>query len=309
MPTILIATQAELDALPASFPELTYIDIVSDAGVEIVVAKSYGSATVTACGSATVRACGSATVTARGPATVTAYDSATVRAYGSATVTAYGSATVTACDSATVRACDSATVTAYGSATVTAYDSATVRAYDSATVRAYGSATVTAYDSGASIALLGFAVGVLFAKARVTKRGKNTALVRQTPRPAKTFSEWAELNHTAARRGKLTVFKRVSYDFKTREGTCNETVWRPGDTLEHPAWAPTEQECGGGKYHACAAPFFCDSYRSRAGDRYVAIEVATRDTYVWPDARHPHKIAFRKGRVLYECDVMGKKIQ
>ena len=260
MPTIIIRTQTELDALPSSLPEFTYIDIHSGPDVEITVAKAYGSAAVTA--------------------------------YGSAAVTAYGSATVTA----------------YDSATVTAYDSATVRAYGSATVTACGSATVTAYDSGTTLTLLGFAVGVLFAKARVAKRGKNAVVVRQAPRPAKDLPEWVEFNLATKQRGKLILFKRVSKDFQTREGTDNETLWRPGSVVEHPDWSPKHQECGEGKYHACASPFFCDQYRSSVGDRYVAIEVAARDTYVWPHAQHPHKIAFRKGRVLYECDAMGKKL-
>ena len=220
MPTIIIRTQTELDALPSSLPEFTYIDIRSGPDVEITVAK----------------------------------------------------------------------------------------AYDSATVTAYGSATVTAYDSGTTLTLLGFAVGVLFAKARVAKRGKNAVVVRQAPRPAKDLPEWIEFNLATKQRGKLILFKRVSKDFQTQEGTDNETLWRPGSVVEHPDWSPKHQECGEGKYHACASPFFCDQYRSSVGDRYVAIEVAARDTYVWPHAQHPHKIAFRKGRVLYECDAEGKKL-
>lgn len=41
----------------------------------------------------------------------------------------------------------------------------------------------------------------------------------------------------------------------------------------------------------------------------VEITVSPSDVYLRPNARHPHKIAFRAGEVLYECDVMGKKIQ
>jgi len=33
------------------------------------------------------------------------------------------------------------------------------------------------------------------------------------------------------------------------------------------------------------------------------------DMYVWPNAaNYPHKVAFRKGKVMYECDKMGKKL-
>jgi hypothetical protein len=37
MPTVIVRTQTELDALPSSFPEFTYIDIHSDPNVEITV--------------------------------------------------------------------------------------------------------------------------------------------------------------------------------------------------------------------------------------------------------------------------------
>ena len=59
MQTIIVTTQAEVDALPSSFPGLTEIEIRADKATEIVVRKPPGSSTVTACDSSTVTACGS----------------------------------------------------------------------------------------------------------------------------------------------------------------------------------------------------------------------------------------------------------
>jgi hypothetical protein len=107
----------------------------------------------------------------------------------------------------------------------------------------------------------------------------------------------------------VILFKRVSANFRTQEGTQNETLWKVGLTLTHPKWNPTESECGEGKFHACAKTYFCDEFRFQKGDRYVAIQVAVNDLYVWPkNPGYPHKIAFRSGTVLYEVDRFGKKI-
>jgi hypothetical protein len=106
----------------------------------------------------------------------------------------------------------------------------------------------------------------------------------------------------------VIVYKRVSKDFKTQEGTPNETLWTIGITVTHPAWAPKEQECGAGKFHACGRPYFADEFRSTPGDKYIAIEVLRKETYEWPEKQsYPHKIAFREGKVLYECDRNGKE--
>lgn len=106
--------------------------------------------------------------------------------------------------------------------------------------------------------------------------------------------------------GKATLFKRVSADFKTQEGTQNETLWLVGSTVTHPNWQPETDECGAGKFHACSRPYFADEFRTIRGDRYIAIEVDVADLYEWPTPQYPHKIAFRSGRVVAEVDRLGK---
>jgi hypothetical protein len=106
--------------------------------------------------------------------------------------------------------------------------------------------------------------------------------------------------------GAVVLFKRVSNDFKTQEGTENETLWAVGSTISHPAWDPKSGECGKGKFHACSRPYFCDEFRNRRGDRYIAIGINIDDLYEWENGDYPHKIAFREGKVLYECTKHGK---
>ncbi len=107
----------------------------------------------------------------------------------------------------------------------------------------------------------------------------------------------------------VILFKRVSSDYKTQEGTRNETTWKVKSTLTHPNWNPKESECGEGKYHACSRPYFCDEFRSNKNDVYIALKIAKKDLFEWKNAQYQHKIAFRKGTVLYRCDKFGKKIK
>jgi len=98
---------------------------------------------------------------------------------------------------------------------------------------------------------------------------------------------------------KVYLYKRVSHDFKTQEGTINETLWEVGTTVEHPNWNPTERECGRGKFHACAFPHWCSLFRSNQDDKLIKIEVDVKDLYEWTDnPYYPQKIAFRKGKVI-----------
>jgi len=107
---------------------------------------------------------------------------------------------------------------------------------------------------------------------------------------------------------KVILYKRVSSDFRTQENTQNETKWKIGSTVVHPAWQPDVTECGDGKFHACSKPYFCDEFRQKPGDKYLAIQACVGDLHEWPNPSYPHKIAFRKGKVLYECDKLGRNL-
>jgi uncharacterized protein (DUF2249 family) len=104
--------------------------------------------------------------------------------------------------------------------------------------------------------------------------------------------------------------KKVSKDFKTQENTDNETLWEIGTILIHKKWNSDKSECGKGKFHACAKPFWCDSFRNEKGDRYIEIGVKEEDLFEWKyNPRFPQKIGFRSAIVIREVDRMGNAIK
>ena len=237
MNTIIVKTQAELDALPDSFKDYTIIEIRGGTIYDrIIVKKAWGSSHV--------------------------------EAWGSSHVEAWGSSHVVA--------------------------------WESVVVHVQGYLNI--------IELGGFAVAFVLSKIKTLRRiGNNTTLVE--PTPISTTKEWLDSEGVEEINNLVIIYKRVSYDWKTQDYRPNETLWVVGSILEHSKWNPTQEECGEGKYHACSHPYFCDEFRSLIKDRYIAIEVSIDDLYIWPKAQYPHKVAFRKGKVLFECDRYGKKIE
>lgn len=129
-----------------------------------------------------------------------------------------------------------------------------------------------------------------------------------TPAPKSGVDAWLK-RHGIVPSALVILYKRVSKDFLTQEGSRWQTEWRPGSLVQHPAWNPTLAECGAGKFHACPRPYFCDEFRGQPDDRYVAIEIAKKDLFVWNDRpKYPHKIGFCAGRVLFECNQIGVRV-
>ena len=313
MKTYTVKTQEEWDAIPQNEVEFREIWIENSNGICINITQ-IENATVYASDSATVNAWGSATVRASYSATVNAWDSAMVYASDSATVNAWGSATVHASYSATVRAWDSVTVRAWDSVTVRAWDSVTVRAWGSATVHAWGSATVhasgsaTVHASSSATKLYGHedSVFILQNGSSVASTTKDV-IVKIINKPA-TLEEWINIKCLEHTSDGVIIYKRVSYDFKTQEGTKNETVWTIGREIEVPNLNPDEQEYEEGKFHACNKPWHCDEFRLNADDKYIAIKARREDMEFYPNGIYPNQIAFKKGFVMYECDVDGNEI-
>ena len=110
----------------------------------------------------------------------------------------------------------------------------------------------------------------------------------------------------------VILYKRVSSQWKTQAGQTNETTWTVGTELVVPRWDPTN-ECGPGKFHACARPHWCDPYCSGDGIdyRYIAIRVRVDDLYETDVEKcmYPSKIAFRRGYVVGEVDRNGRPLR
>ena len=193
---------------------------------------------------------------------------------------------------------------AWENASVVARENASVEAWENASVEAWGRVSVQVFSTQACVLLFAFAIAIVAKtiKHRIKKKSKTSYI-------HKVFSlEWFELNGIQKTKN-IVLFKRVSEDFKTQEGTKNETLWLLGSIVEHPNWKPERQECGAGKFHGVSRPYFADQFRGTKGDKYIAIRVALEDTYEWENPFYPHKIGFRKGKVLFECDRFGRKLK
>ena len=168
----------------------------------------------------------------------------------------------------------------------------------------WGSSSINIFSASLNvpIKLFGFSVAIIPFDLKIKITKAKTAIV-QTVKPLDFFDR-----HGIKKNKTIILYKRVSHDYKTQEGTSNETRWNTGATVEHPDWNPSHSECGEGKFHACPKPYFADEFRDIPNDKYIAIRVAAEDVFEWKDnPLYPHKIGFRKGKVLYECDRYGKK--
>ncbi len=305
MKIIKITNQAEFDALPLQVEESTRVEIVGDLNsINKLILNSviyvYGSAKIgSVYGSARIDYIyGSARIDyIYGSARIDyIYGSAKIGSvYGSAKIgSVYGSASIDY---------------VYGSAKIgSVSDSAKIGSVSgSAKIGSvYGAGSVNIYNES-SVFLFGFAVAWLFNKAATAIKKSDTAVIIKVNYNSKEEAFFYN-NPVEISGDNVILYKRVSKDFKTQENTKNETVWTVGRIIEHPNWNPAKEECGEGKYHACAKPIFCNGYRNIEGDRYIAIQVCKQDLYAWETPNHPRKISFRKGVVLYECDEDGVKI-
>jgi hypothetical protein len=141
-------------------------------------------------------------------------------------------------------------------------------------------------------------------KVKIEKKSKTCHIQNYKP-----ITDYFEREGIEIKNGRAILFKKVSKDFKTQERQPNETLWEISSIVEHKNYNPKDSECGEGKFHAVSRPYFGDEFRNKAGDRYIAIEVFVKDTYQWGKPEYPHKISFRKCKVLYECDRHGEKIK
>ena len=202
-----------------------------------------------------------------------------------------------------VVAWENSSVVAWDNSRVVALENSSVEARGNSRVVAWGNSVIRVFAKIAKLILHGFSVAFLpvTINLNIGKQSEHchVQIVKDLG--------WFERN-AVEEADKIVLYKRVSADFKTQEKTKNETLWNIGAAVTHPAWNPGASECGEGKFHACSRPYFCDEFRDKAGDHYIAIEVLSSDLYEWKDApSYPHKIGFRAGTVLYECDRFGRK--
>ena len=188
---------------------------------------------------------------------------------------------------------------------IEAWGNSSVEARGNSSVVARGNSVVRIRCAIKNVVLYGFSVCFkpFDLKFKIEKKSKTTII--QNIEPLDYFKR-----NGIEKTKKIILYKRVSHDYKTQENTPNETLWLLGTIVVHPSWNPKEKECGEGKFHAVSRPYFADEFRSTKNDKYVAIEIECKDLYEWKDdPQYPHKIGFRRGRVLYDVDKFGKALK
>jgi hypothetical protein len=281
MREIIVHDQKQFDKLPATFKEYTRI-FIQDTTERVHVTKARGNSSVVARGNSSVVAWGNSSVEAR--------ENSSVVAWGNSSVVAWGNSSVVARENSSVEARENSSVVAW----------------ENSSVEARGNVCVWGCSPWIHVAIFAFAVCYQLVKDFKLEKKSKTATVIE-PKYESGTEGWLEKEGVAATRGKVILFKRVTNDFKTRKGLSSETEWKVGSTLTHPDWKPETGECGANKFHSCSRPYFCDEFMSGSDDRYIAIEISKKDLHAWPTPAYPHKIAFRKGKVLYEVDKFGRK--
>ena len=208
-------------------------------------------------------------------------------------------------ENSSVEARENSSVEAWENSSVVARENSSVVARGNSSVEARENVVVRVFSNYLKkVVLYGFAVAFVVATITVKIEKKSEYCHVQIVKDL----GWFERN-AVEQTPVVILYKKVSKDFKTQEGTKNETIWTIGTTLTVPNWNPVS-ECGPGKFHACSRPYFCDEFRNEKGDRYIAVSIKLEDLHEWKNTpQYPHKISFRTGTVLYECDKFGKEIK
>ena len=177
-----------------------------------------------------------------------------------------------------------------------------VEAWENSSVEARGQSLVRAFSINIKLIMHGFSLLVIPIELKLKFKHAKTCVIQRYK-----LLKYLDREGVPVKGKSVIIYKKVSADFKAQEGTENETNWIIGTTLTHPSWEPEKEECGKNKFHAVSRPYFADEFRSNKGDRYIAIRIKVADLYEWPNPQYLHKIAFRKGKVLYEVDKFGKR--
>jgi len=167
----------------------------------------------------------------------------------------------------------------------------------------YNQSVISVQNKVTSLRLFQFAVAIIPFGSKINIKKEKTCIIQKYKPQAYLQREGIEIKNK-----KVILFKRVSFENKTQEGTENEMIWEIGKTITHPNWNPAKEECNGGKYHVVSRPYFADEFRDKKEDKYIAIEIHTKDLYEWKkNPTYPHKIGFRAGKVLHEVNKYGNK--
>jgi len=227
MKTIVIKTQAELDALPESFTEYTVIEIRSE--FRVWVNKSWENSSVVARGNSRVVARGNSRVVARGNSRVEAWGNSRVVARGNSRVEAWENSRVEAWENSRVEAWGNSRVVARGNSRVEAWENSRVEAWENSRVDVFLCATLFVYSAYVIIKSLRDNARLVYktsSRNRPEKYDPTATIVEFENIVTPTFEQWLERGYVVAdgierklvskkKTGDVTIFK-VS-DFHGKE--------------------------------------------------------------------------------------------
>ena len=282
MPTIVITSQAQLDALPKAFDTPTILEIRTPPDVLITIPFHRGSSRVVAWDSSSVEAWGSSSVEAWGSSSVEARDSSSVVARGSSRVEAWDSSSVEARDSSSVEAWDSSRVVALGSSSVEARDSSSVEAWENSFCRVLNCKVLASHHQ-AIITLQDFDFAFPH---------KSSVPVIKTTTHQHDITSFCEIY--PPKRKRVVLYKSVNPDTLCDFYT-GRVCYKIGTTVVCPDFDPTpERQCGGG-LHLSPTPGMALAYNK--GELLVC-EAHVDDVVIYgPDIS---KVRCRKVKVLRE---------
>ena len=247
MKTIIVKTQAELDALPDKFDEYTVIEIRSATDTWIKVTTARESSQVEAWESSRVEAWGSSQVVAR--------ESSRVEAWGSSQVVARGSSQVVARESSQVEA--------WGSSQVVAHD--------------YSMIAVLAATVVVKMLLDYSVASCRGVKPKIVKRARTATVIHAPDKikySKKSFIDRCELD----KEGYIILYKSVDpkngCDYKTGKIKYEGVVTCPD-------WnSDVEQECGNG-LHLSPTPGAALSYHPNGTLLRCRVKISDFVVYPW----------------------------
>ena len=160
-----------------------------------------------------------------------------------------------------------------------------------------GSSSVRAYESSSVRARKN--VAVIIESKNVKCQGGHKIIITLP----KNLNEWIkDYEATKINQNSLILYKAVDNDFES----TYKFEYLPKTTVVAPDWDNGKLECGKG-LHFCATPAECVYFFPEA-TKFVACRVNLKDLSFYKDGEYPSKVKAKQCKVLYECDIDGKKI-
>ena len=225
--------------------------------------------------------------------TASLYNNSTATLWNNSTASLYDNSSATLYNNSKAYLHNNSKAFLYHNFSAILRDNSTADLYDNSEATLYNNSKAILRNNSKAILHDNSTAAIYSSVAKV--EGKNA--IKMFGNHKMTMKKWITFNQAEHDKNHLYLYKRVSKDFKTQEGTPNETIWTIGKTLKVPNWN-TQEECGEGKFHACADTSDCNQFRNRTTDIYIKLKVKKSDCHIFPNPMYLTNIAFKSAIVL-----------